>query len=120
MAGAGELLDRALGIGAFADVLEEGGGDLVAEMLLDRQAAHLMLPAPAHVAARADVNETDLQWIIAAGSLRHGSGGDRHRGCGNDETSHGIHSCFTGPARTQDRVRRARPSRQYRAFVRSE
>ena len=63
MAGAGQLLDRALGVGALGDILEKGRLDLVAQRLLHRLAAEVVLVAPAEVADRPDIDEADLQLI---------------------------------------------------------
>ena len=71
VAGAGELLDRALGIGTFGDVLEIGGLDLVAERLYHGLAAEFVLVGPAEIADRADIDEADLQLV----------GGARRRMC---------------------------------------
>ena len=67
VAGAGELLDRALGVRTFADVLEKGGLDLVAELLHHRLAAELVLIGPAEIADRAEIDEADLQ-LVGGGS----------------------------------------------------
>ena len=63
VAGARELLDRALGVGAFADVLEIGGLDLVAERLHHRLAAEVMLIGPAEIADRAEIDEADFELV---------------------------------------------------------
>ena len=52
-----------LGVGALGHVFHEGGLDLLAKLLFQMLAAHLVLIGPAMVADRADVHETDLQRI---------------------------------------------------------
>ena len=93
VAGAGELLDRALGVGALGDVLEEGRLDLVAERLLHRLASDVMLVAPAKVADRPDIDEADFQ-LIGGVSAAERSGGDREDRRHSDDVPflHDLHS----------------------------
>ncbi len=67
VAGADQLLDRALGVGTFRHVFEIGGLDLVAEFLHQRLAGELMLIGPAEIADRAEVNEADFQLVGGGG-----------------------------------------------------
>ena len=50
VAGGGELSDHALGIGAFAHVLDEAGRDLIAERRLEILAPDVVPVGPAVVA----------------------------------------------------------------------
>ena len=68
VAGAGELLDGALGIG-LRHALDIGRLDLVAEGLLDRLAALVVLVAPAEIADRPDIDEADLELSAAPTAL---------------------------------------------------
>ena len=67
VAGAHQLLDRALGVRAFADVFEIGGLDLVAEFLDQRLAREFMLVGPAEIADRAEIDEADFE-LVGGGS----------------------------------------------------
>src|SRR5262249_38111423 len=92
VAGARQLLDRALRIGPFVDVLEVAGLDLVAEMLDQRLAADLVLIGPAEVADRPEVNETDLQLILGGRSERARGKGER----GNEAAErHSFHKAIS-------------------------
>ncbi len=89
VAGAGELLDDALGVGALGHLLDEGGLDAVAELPLQRLSADIVLVGPAMVAHRADIDEADLQLLLReriADTHGRGHGGQR---CG--EKSPSIH-----------------------------
>jgi hypothetical protein len=66
VAGGGELTDHALGVGPFADVLDEGGRDLIAERRLDVLAPDLVPVGPAVVADRADIDEAGLDLLLRA------------------------------------------------------
>ena len=67
VAGADQLLDGALGVGALGHVFEIGGLDLVAEFLHQRLAGELVLIGPAEIADRAEVNEADFQLVGGGG-----------------------------------------------------
>ena len=77
-AGAGEALERALGVGAFRHAFEIGEFDLLlaAQVLLRFEGALMMLIRPAEVADRADIDEAGLD----LGFGRHRSEGERGRG----------------------------------------
>ena len=66
VAGGGELSDHALGVGAFAHVLDEGGRDLIAERRLEILAPDVVPVGPAVVADRADVDEAGLDLLLRA------------------------------------------------------
>ena len=70
VAGADQLLDGALGVGAFRHVLEIGGLDLVAEFLHQRLARQFVLIGPAEVADRAEIDEPDLQLVGGQGAAQ--------------------------------------------------
>ena len=67
VAGAGQLLDRAFGVGALGNILEESGLDLAGKRLFHRLAADVMLVAPAKVADRPDIDEADFQFFGGEG-----------------------------------------------------
>ena len=78
----GEALDGALGVG-FRNVLDIGCLDLVAQFLLDREAALIVLVGPAEVADRADIDPAGLGLGLGVGTgrrhaQRHGEGGGGH------------------------------------------
>ena len=54
-----QALDGAFGIG-FRDIFDEDGLDLVAQFLLNRLAALIMLVGPAEIADRADIDPAGL------------------------------------------------------------
>ena len=71
MAGAGELADDALGVGAFRHALDEAGGHLAGEGLLDLEPADIVAVGPAIVAGRPDIDEADLERLLRS---RRGGG----------------------------------------------
>ena len=73
-----DVAEHALGVGRLGHLLDEGGDDLVAELLLDRLAAVVVRKGPAAVADRADVGEGDLQRLGLG--RRHRGGGRRGGG----------------------------------------
>ena len=75
VAGARELLDRALGVRAFADVFEIGGFDLVAEFLEHREAGQIVLVGPAEIADRAEIDEADLEFFGGLRAIDTGGAG---------------------------------------------
>src|SRR5216683_5775192 len=89
VAGAGQLLDRALGVRALIDVLEERGLDLGTELLHDELPAELMLVGPAEIANRSKINESDLE-LALGGCVEDAYAGRKCRRCGshNDNISH--------------------------------
>src|SRR5262249_311690 len=92
VAGARQLLDRALGVGALAHVLEIGRLDLVAERLHDPLAAELVLIGPAEVPDRAALDESALQfsWRVRLGARIENTlpGGKKERRGGHHDLSH--------------------------------
>ena len=108
VARARQLLDRALGVRPFWHLLQIGRLDLVAERLDHGQAALIVLIAPAEVADRADIDESDLQLVLGRRrrSKRQQGGG------GNQEFPHGLLSQSDGPSCRKD----APPSRALFAF----
>src|SRR5690606_18849787 len=78
IAALGHVADHPFGVGAFGDVLDEAGLNLVAELFFQVLAALLVLVGPAMVADRAAVDETDLQGI----GRRDAEGGAQTDGCG--------------------------------------
>jgi hypothetical protein len=89
VAGAHQLFDGALGIGALADVFEIGGLDLVAEFLDQGLACEVMLVGPAEIADRTKIDEADLEFFGGAGAEHACSGGEHHCGRRNEKFSHG-------------------------------
>ena len=67
--------------GPSGDVLEIGGLDLVAEFLLDLQAALVVLIGPAEVADRADIDEAGLELVLAPGRPTARATAARRRQC---------------------------------------
>ncbi|MHC2703024.1 hypothetical protein ACVMHZ_006187 [Bradyrhizobium liaoningense] len=67
VAGADQLLDRALGVGAFGHVFEVGGLDLVAQFLHQRLTTEVVLIGPAEVSDRTHIDEADLQLVGGGG-----------------------------------------------------
>jgi len=63
-------LEGAFGVRAFRDVFEEFGLDLVAERLLDLQAALVVLVGIAEIADRADIDPAGLQLFLGLGRPR--------------------------------------------------
>jgi hypothetical protein len=91
--GSGKLLDSALGI-RFRHAFHIGGLDLVAERLLDRLAADVMLVAPAMVAHRAHIDEADFQLLLSGCTAgRQGQGGGP---CQNADETPRNHVCSLG------------------------
>ena len=58
-----QALEGAVGIGAFGDVLQIGGLDLVAERLLDLEPALVVLVGVAEIADRAGIDPAGLQLV---------------------------------------------------------
>ena len=133
VAGARELLDRAFGVRAFADILEERGFDLVAEFLDHLEAAEVVLVGPAEIADRAEIDETDLEFVGGGSAEQACSGGEHRCGCRDENLAHGFlrftdgwtispdarrpvaraSGTFTGRARTRSRAPQARSSRRF-------
>jgi hypothetical protein len=84
-----QLLDRALRIRAFTDVLQIGGLDLVAERLHHRLAADLVLVGPAEVADRSEIDESDFQLALGGGVHNARAGQEHRRRGGNHDPLHG-------------------------------
>src|SRR5258705_4361369 len=80
VAGACQLLDRALGVGAFADILEKRGFDLVTEFLEHGEASKVVLVGPAEIADRSEIDESDLEFV-GGGSAEQACSSNEHR-CG--------------------------------------
>jgi hypothetical protein len=88
VAGARQLLDRAFGVRAFADILEERGFDLVAEFLEHGEAPEVVLVGPAEIADRAEIDESDLE-LVGGGSAEQACSGGEHRcGCRDENLAH--------------------------------
>ncbi len=66
--GARQLLDRTLGVRAFADVFEVGSLNLVAKFLDHGLAAEVVLIGPTEVADRAEIDEADLELVGRGGA----------------------------------------------------
>src|SRR5690606_14432694 len=77
-AGAGEPLQSPLCIGAFRNVLQIGGLDLVAIFGLHRQPSLIVLIGPAEIADRTDIDETCLGLGLRRPE-RQGQRGSRYR-----------------------------------------
>jgi hypothetical protein len=90
VAGANQLFDRALGIGTFADVLEIGGLDLVAEFLDHGLARKFMLVGPAEIADRAKIDKADFELVGGGRAEQACSGGEHHCRCRNENLPHGF------------------------------
>src|SRR3546814_6044265 len=72
----------ALGIGTFGYVFNKLGLDLVAQRLLHFFAAYVLLPGPAGLANRADIDEAYFQGFLPGrpGSGRNSNGGRNGQG----------------------------------------
>ena len=84
VAGARQLLDRALGVRTFADILQERGFDLVAEFLEHGEASEVVLVGPAEIADRSEIDESDLE-LVGGGSAGQACSGNEHRSGRRDE-----------------------------------
>ena len=86
VAGARQLFDRPLGVGAFADIFEVGGLDLVAEFLDECQTGEVMLVGPAEISDRAEIDEADLELVGGGRAEQAGSGGEQRGGRRNEKS----------------------------------
>src|SRR5699024_4760169 len=71
----GQLADDAVGVRAFGNTLHISGFHLVAELLLDGQAARIMLEDPDAIAVRTDIDEAHLERLRG----RHAQAGQTDR-----------------------------------------
>ena len=121
VAGARELLDRALGVGAFADVLEIGGLDLVAERLRQGLAADFMLVGPAEIADRAEIDEADFELVggRSAPNVAAASAATAAAAAKQYSISHAAHSGLSGRTSTVPDVA-CRPSQRASVEAKSQ
>ncbi len=77
---AAELVNYALGVVAFGNILDMRRFDFVAELLLEGEQALMVLIAPAMVADRTDVDEADFGLALRLHSI-----GRQSKRCGSGE-----------------------------------
>ena len=116
VAGARQLFDRSFGVGTFADVLEVGGLDLVAEFLDQRLPRNFMLIGPAEIADRAEIDKAYLELVGGGCAEQACSGGEHHCCCSDENLSHEFLRLLRGGQSSPMRTRPiARASGIYRS-----